>query len=54
VFVPIKINNDTESQRATKLTSKALSDFNPADLDVSLMVNEIFLKNCGLGVKISE
>ena len=54
VFVPIQINNDTESQQATKLTSKALNDFNPADLDVSLMVTETFLKNCGGGVRISE
>jgi len=38
----------------TKLTSKALSEFNPADYDVSLMVNESFMKNCGQGINISE
>tara|TARA_B100000780_G_C21040219_1_gene417396 strand:+ start:150 stop:506 length:357 start_codon:yes stop_codon:yes gene_type:complete len=51
VFVPIKMN--IEDSDPTKLTSKALSEFDPADYDVSLMVNENFLKNCG-SVKISE
>ena len=43
----------SEESDPTKLTSKALDQFNPADYDVSLMVNENFLKNCG-SIKISE
>lgn len=53
VFVPVKMTGDDEIE-ATKLTSKALNDFNPADYDVSLMVNENFMKKCGNGIKISE
>jgi len=40
------MTGDDEAE-STKLTSKALNDFNPADYDVSLMVNENFMKKCG-------
>ena len=43
----------SSGEEATKLTSKALNDFNPSDYDVALMISETFLKGCG-GVKVSE
>lgn len=35
------------------MTSKALSEFNPSDYDVALMISETFMKGCG-GIKVSE
>lgn len=51
IFVPILKSEDVLS---AKLTSKALEGFNPADMDVTLMVNQSFLSQCGTGVRISE
>jgi len=50
VFLPTQVISGDEQ---TKLTSKALNDFNPSDYDVALMISETFLKGCG-GVKVSE
>jgi hypothetical protein len=40
--------------KSQKLTSHALEAFNPADMDVSFIINQSFLNSCGGGVCISE
>jgi len=44
----------SEDVHLAKLTTKALEGLNPADMDVTLMVNQSFLSQCGNGVRISE
>ena len=54
--LPPKQENELDKTIETLTTTNYQTDyeFNPADYDVTLMVNEDFLKKCGGGVKISE
>ncbi len=50
IFVPVVMS---DAQASEKLTEKALAQFNPADMDVSLLLNANFLKGVS-GLRIGE
>jgi len=46
--------SENRNPQSSKLTENALSKLNPADMDVSLLLNQNFLKGCGSSVKVAE
>ena len=48
------MNSEDKNPESGKLTQEALSNFNPADMDVTLLVNSNFLRGCGPSVRVTE
>ena len=53
IFVPVMIRENKDHE-TVKLTEKSLNKFNPADMDVTLLLNGNFLKGCGSSIRIQE